>query len=386
MATTRLKPGITARCVAGQMQVDWQLAGSTGSLSVLRVRDEQPAVGAVAESSRQSTVHDLPEPARLVVTPSGGQVFPADTQLSGTLSIIVNGQVAQDFRLPDLNVSGTPYAVLATLVPQAGFWEIDVPTDFGGTAAEPPPPPSAPGKAPARRRAAPDTNEQPDLEGTAKLAWYAARRSAQGARAVAPRELQLAVDRSASFLPLVRGRTGQAILDVVIGVNAVCGTEKQVSVWALGSLPAPVRPALSSKNAEGYWTDRLGADAHTGGTLVAPLIRETATDSRDRTVVILTDGAPADLDDVVAEIVAAQAAGTRTRWHVLALATSTSDPRVRQEPWRDELGTLAPLQARGLLTCSAIAPALEEDWFLPLIEDEDSLAGIVSSLPLWGAA
>ena len=377
MATTRLNAGVTARCPEGRMTVGWKADGlAAGGMLLEVVKVSDPATAALGTSPlgpTQTLIAGLPEAVAILVRPAFGSTFAHDAHVELALTLRVDNVEAGQYLLPRVNVSGTPSTTLAVLSPNPGFWQIDVPASLGG-------PPMIVGSDPAGG----SLPVESELEGLARSAAFAARRSAGATRVAAPRELHVAVDRSASFLPLVRQGSGQALLELVLGVNEVAGSEAQVGLWTMGNVPQQVRPSLTKSNLNGYWSTAFGDQAHTGGTLVAPLIAQTNSNARDRTVIILTDGAPADAEDVATAVAEARAEGTRTTWHLLALARSSADPHVRQEPWRDELATLAPLARAGVLSYSAISPSAEASWLTDRLQDQDVMHQIVDQLPLWG--
>lgn len=382
MATVRLKPGGSARCPQGMITLDWRVAaGAPGdvALEVVRVSSpDQPAVAVSPTGPGQVLIAALPEGVAVQVRPTSGDSFGNGVSVNAQITLRVGGVEAAQYVLPATDVSGTPRTTLLRLTPETGFWQLDVPADNGVTTTV-----RTASPAPGTPTPAGDVN----LEGAARDAAYAARRRTGGARLpeTLRSELHLAVDRSASLLPLVRAGSGQALMDLVVGVNEVVGSTPTVSLWALGSTPTPLRPGLTRGSAAGRWAGELRDAASTGGTLVAPLVAETASGAAPRTVLIVTDGPPADLPELEAALLRARQEGTRTRWHVLALARTTGDSTVRLESWRDELSRLQPLVSAGLLTCSGITPTDKAGWLPALLADEASLDAVVDALPFWDA-
>lgn len=380
MATLRLSAGGSARCPEGMLTLDWRVAGGSPADVALEVNQvASPATPAVAVSptgSGKVLIAALPEAVEVQVSPVSGDTFGNGVTVSTQLTLRVGGVEAAQYLLPEADVSGTPRTTLLRLTPQPGFWQLDVPTDVEVQQSAP---------AASAPRPAVSSEPETDLDGLARDAAYAARRRAGSARLPEDRrsELHLAVDRSASMLPLVRGGSGQGVMDVVVGVNDVVGSSSTVALWSLGSIPVPMRPGLTRASAAGRWSAELAERASTGGTLVAPLVSETAGSGPRRTVLVLTDGPPADLPELAAALQSARQAGTSTRWHVLALARTAGDRQVQRDPWRDELASLAPLVRDGLLTCSGITPGEREGWLPELLADEAELARVVDALPFW---
>ena len=376
MATTRLNPSSSARCPEGRLTVDWRLdGGSTDAYLVTVVPVAMPGRPAVAVSqtgAEQLLISTLPEAVEVVVRCPGG-TFPNGLGISAQLTLRIGDTEVDRYILPRADISGTSGATLVVLSPHAGFWQIDIPADLvrqtGPPEGEGPPGP---------------TSGVPQV-GLAQEAAYAARRSAGVARLPQHRrsELHLAVDRSASLLPLVRDGSGQALLELLLGVNGVAGSQPDVALWSLDSLPRSVPAGLTPANVDGRWVGAFGAQAQTGGTLLAPLVAATHTPTGARTVVVLTDGVPADLDELRAALGTARAEGSRTRWHLLALARSAGDPGVQLEPWRDELQPLAPLVADGLLSCSALSPELSPGWLVTRLTEPRDLRRAIDALPFW---
>lgn len=367
MATTRLAPNGSARCPAGRLTVDWRLHGGpaddrlptgTSLVSVVTVAAPgRPAVAVSRTGAGQLLIAALPEPVEVVVRCPVG-TFPDGLAISVQLTLRVGEVEVDRYVLPRADISGTSGTTLVVLTPQPGFWQLDVPT-------------------------------RPDAElalvGLARQAAYTARRSAGSARLPQDRRsaLHLAVDRSASLVPLVRDGSGQALLELLLGVNEVVGSQPDVALWSLDSLPRPLPDGLSRATVEGRWAAAFGGQAQTGGTLLTPLVAATRTTTDARTVIVLTDGVPADLDELRAALASARADGSRTRWHLLALARSVGDPEVQRDPWRDELAPLAPLVADGLLTCSAVWPELSPGWLATRLAEPLALRRALDALPFW---
>ena len=376
MATTRLNPSGSARCPEGRLTVDWRLDGGLADgrlVTVITVAaPARPAAAVSQTGAEQLLISALPEAVEVVVR-CLGSTFPNGLGISAQLTLRIGEIEVDRYVLPRADISGTSGTTLVVLTPHPGFWQLDVPADLG----------RQPGPADAIEGSGARTG--PPLIGLAQAAAYAARRSAGTVRLSADRrsELHLAVDRSASVLPLVGGGSGQALLELLLGVNQVVGSQPDVALWSLDSLPRSVPAGLSPTNVDGRWSSAFGAQAQTGGTLLAPLVAATGTTTGARTVVVLTDGIPADLEELRTALTSARARGSPTRWHLLALARSLADPGVQLEPWRDELQPLAPLITDGLLTCSALSPAVSPGWLATRLAEPGHLRLAIDALPFW---
>ncbi|MCW2606750.1 MAG: hypothetical protein JWO60_1443, partial [Frankiales bacterium] len=228
----------------------------------------------------------------------------------------------------------------------------------------------------------------PDQDDLVQRAAWAVRRQTGVARLGpdARTELQVAVDRSASLLPALRTGAVQALLEVLLGANGVCGAADAVPVWELGAVPQRLPQPLDRSTAPGFVAHVLGERVTTDGTLLAPLVRTTAAAGPPRTVVVVTDGVPADLEQVTAALRDTTRARGTTRWHLLAVARGADDPTVQHERWRDELAALQPLVAERLLTVSSVAPGNGGGWLTARLADVAALDALVAGLPLRPAA
>jgi hypothetical protein len=368
MAVTRLTPGGSARLAPGLLKLNWQVSGATRQneleLAVEALgRPGSVAAGIQSTGSGQALIAALPEAVRVVARRSDGGHFPPVTRLDVQVELRVGQADGGQFVLPTTDVSGTTETELFRLMPREGFAEFEVS-----------PAPTAVVNPPA------DTSL---LQRTV----YSARRLIGGdgqLPAAARRELVVAVDRSASMLPLIRSGVRRDLLELLLGVSQVLSGSRGVPVWQLGRVPRQVRPALSPDTLDRY-DDVLGRSASTEGTVVAPLLSSTAGSVKARVVVVVTDGVPADIDGVTAALAEPAVAGGRTSWHVLALARSLEDPAVRATPWRDELGPLRAI-ASEQLTVSSIAPGNGDGWLGERLADDDALDDVVAALPFWWSA
>jgi hypothetical protein len=400
MALIRLNPGASVQCSLGEFVLDCHVDGADADVLTLQVtqqaQPDQPAAAVNRAGVAQLVVAALPVAVDVVAVPTTGQNFGNDVIVSAQVTLLIGGNPVSQYSLPRINVSGTPFTTLVTISPFSGYAQLDVPLDAvvarqhetsrppvpvpaGSTSGRPAEPAGPAGSA------APAEHPVHSAEtGLAQQAAYAARRRAGSGKLPADQRthLFLAVDRSASFLPAVRSGAAQCLLEVLVGVNEVTGVDNRVHVFEAAAVARPVRQ-LTTANLDGYWTDVLGDQAHTGGVLTAALVAETDSATDRRTVVVITDGLPPDLDELTQALSAARAAGTRTRLHLLCIAKSVADPETRREPWRDELAAVGALRDEGLLTCSAITPGTGEGWLRSHLSDGAVLDAVVSALPFW---
>jgi hypothetical protein len=189
------------------------------------------------------------------------------------------------------------------------------------------------------------------------------------------------------MLPHVRSGVRRTLLQVVLGINAGIGLSSEITVWQLGRSVAAVDKPLSNETIQGY-DGHLGDVPYTAGTALAPIVRATAAGSRPRLVIVITDGVPADLDDLQKALTDVESEGIH-RWHLLVLARSSGDPEVLAEPWRDELWSLSTIDSKSF-SYSAITPETAEgNWLEKSLADDHAgrvaMRRIVAGLVLNGA-
>jgi hypothetical protein len=366
MALLRIYPGRTAKCGPGDFVVDYAVEGAPAGSVLVKVEHEgahgQPAEGVNWTGPSQLVVAAPSGAVAVTAYPASGPFFANGVAIGLQVTLKVDGQHVSTYGLPVTDISGTSSTTLLIIRPQSDYNELVVPL-------------SGPGRAPE--------------DGTLmKDAIYAARRRSGVAKLATDQQSRMfiAVDRSASFLTAVRNGAAQAVLELLLGVNDVVGLDSEVRVYEAAGVPEGHHPSLSMHNLNDYWETTLGHAAHTGGVYAAPLVGATASSTERRTVVVVTDGLPPDLTELADALRATRSAGMRNRVHVLALARSNSDPAVRREPWRDELGPLARLRDEGLLTYSSISPGQEADWLRTRLSDQLSLDDVVAGLPFWEVA
>jgi hypothetical protein len=382
MTVTKLRPGDSTICRPGTLEVDWQVRGA--SAQAVRVELEAltaagPSAVAVQAVGPQSLLlSSLPEAVALVARPQPNETAFADAiTFQAQISLRVGNADADQVVLAPVDVSGTASAVLFTVAPAPGGWEITA-APAGRSAA---PPAGSPAPEPGSRRLPPE----PPTATVSPLrrAEFATRRYVGGAVALPADQrttMVVAVDRSASMLPHQRSGALSSILELILGVNAVCGTDSVVPMWRMSREPGPIRPDLSESSVGGYVENVLGDQALTSGTALAPLIDLLPRDAGRQTVFLITDDVPPDLDASAAALRARPDPPGSLSWHLLVLARHRTDPLVRAEPWRDELRPLAPLADGGLLTVSAIAPDDTSNWLANRLASPDELAAVVSGL------
>jgi len=360
MTVTILDARGAVPCAAGPLEVEW--TGPDGVSVVLECRST-PGRGATHVQrlgDRSLLLTGLPEDVALVARPvTPGTVFADRVVVGVQLSSHDSGD---QIVVPPVDVSGTTAAVLLTVGSRDGRWLV--------TAEE---------GAATRSSTLPVGEVSP--ESLVKRAAYGTRRRI-GASSLPPlqqRSMVAVVDRSASMLAHQRSGAVQSLLEVVLGVNLVCGMHREVPVWTLELPPRQLSRALDVTDVGRYVTERLDPEPYTSGCTLAPLIRDL--DPADPAVaVVITDDVPADLP----EVAAALAANVRpVAWHLLAIARGPGDPAVRLEPWRDELSALAPMVGSRLLTVSSVTPGSEPGWLARELAAPDRLDGLVAGLGLF---
>jgi hypothetical protein len=376
MAVIKLGAGQTTTLPpSGTLGLTWQVTGLHASQVQLRFERTdspgQPAPAAQATGPNSWLVPALPVAATVIVRPAAGGTFPDGVRIDQQLSLRLGASGSDEFVLPSVDVSGTSQSSLLELVPLAGVWQLTV----------------AGARVPARTAPRGEvTAPSPDLPELTQSAIYRSRELA-GPDGVLPEhlhtELQIAIDGSASMLPFVRSGARRSLLEVLVGVNAVAGTSAEMRVWQLGTSPEPSPRGLSNETVQTY-DALLGSVPRTTGTVLAPLVQATANGTR-RTVIVLSDGVPADLDDLQDALGAARGSGSQTRWHLLAFARSTADPAVRLEPWRDELTSLRRLLGDSL-TASSVSPGDGEGWLAQRLADTSQVMALVAGLGLVGGS
>ena len=244
------------------------------------------------------------------------------------------------------------------------------PPSVGG----PPPPVTPPG--PATPSAPVQLGALPEL---ARRTNYACRRQIDGSRLPASqlRDVVVAVDRSASMLPAVRGGALTSLLEILLGLATVVGREPLLPVWQLGAAPRPVRRAVTPDTVAGFVAAELSEQASLSGVALTPLVDQIGSPARPTSVFVITDGVPPDTD-VFASVVAGRSAPVS--WHLLALARSGTDPRVSAEPWADEL---TALRRDGWASVAALSPEPHDGWVAERLADDRQLDLLVADLFPW---
>jgi hypothetical protein len=381
VTVTMLRPGTNLLCPPSPMEIDWQVGRSTAT----RVRvafealagDNRPG-GIVRPLGAQCLLlTGLPETIALVARPATDEYFGDGVTFDVQLSLRGDDSAQGDqVVLQPHDVSGTASAVLLTIAPEPRGWNI-VAAETGRSAATLP----VGGPVEHRYPDAPTSADDPIAQRSA----YSARRHA--GRSAQPSELlntyTVAVDHSASMMPHHQSGAVQSLLEVVYGINLVCGTDRVVPVWTTGEPPVRQRPDLSADTLSSYVDAVLSEHPFTSGTTFAPLVDDVATTAGRDAVLIISDDVPADLDAFTGAL-ARPPGVARVSWHLLLIARS-QDQLTQAEPWRNELRPLAALVDRGLVTASAVTPDDPPGWLAARLAVPDYLHAVVGGLGISSA-
>jgi hypothetical protein len=154
-------------------------------------------------------------------------------------------------------------------------------------------------------------------------------------------------------------------------------------VWALDSPPRRLPRPLDLSTVTGYAEAELAHGPFGSGSALAPLIEQIDSGQEGDACLVVSDGAPADLDAVTMALTARTRPAT---WHLLAIACGPDDPAVRREPWRDELRALEPAVRSGLLTVATVPPGNRPGWLGDDLSSADRLDAVVGALGLASGA
>lgn len=432
MAISILSPGVSVRCASAPLTMEWNVDGMPAHALDLRVErqsssgDGQPVrVRPLRPGQLLIPVPD--EPLVVIARPVSGHVFPD----SVFLELRFRTPTSAEYVLSDSDLSGTPGSRLASIAPGDGVLVLTAEPDLlqpappaqpseptsapqppgvrtgGGAAAQPPGPSqpevprpqqdvnwsstSGPFSVPGSDGSGYSHNRpfgQPSapvnldaLPGLAKRTAYAARRQVDAARLPASQQrlIVLAIDRSASMLPVLRSGAVDALLEVLIGLSAVVGRNTELPVWQLGATPRPTSGPLLPTATDSFVDRELREEASITGTVLAPLAERVGTSEGPTSVFVVTDGSPPDLE-------AFRAAVSRSRrqvaWHLIAFARSTTDPQVRAEPWTDEL---VRMPRDVWASVASITPSRGDGWLQRRLEDPTELETLVADLFDWPA-
>jgi len=373
MTIRKVQPGRPQAVDPIPLQLSWQADGPRSvELRVERTDSPgHPAPGVHELDGDRRLIESVSGPIVASVRPVGEPVFPDGTLIHTQLAT-TDG--AAQYAMSSLDVSGTQKSILFTITPEAGKWTLLVPL-------------TAPPMSSNRPKGITEPERDPkDLPPVAQSAVYRVRQlvGPTGEVPVESRtEVHLAVDQSASMLPHVRSGARRTILELVLGVNVAVGLATDIPVWRLGRAVEQVNPPLSGGSIEGY-DDYLGELPYTTGTAMAPLVRAASAGRRRRLVIVVSDGVPADIEDLRSALAETEPEG-ETRWHLLALARSVEDPEVIADPWKDELAPLSELASR-VFSYSAITPLPPDNanWLEEALADSEqgraTMLRIVSGL------
>jgi len=387
MTVTKLRPNDSTICAAGLLQIDWQIRGATVETVHVEMQTLNGAgtpAPAVQTIGRQGLMlASLPEPVALVARPrSVRAAFTDGVTFQTQISLPASDADADQIVLTPVDVSGTSSAVLFTVAPAPGGWKVTAapagqsPTPYAPASQPPPATPDGPDSN------HPTSDPQTATVATVRRAMYAARRHVGASTLPADQliTIAVAVDRSASMLPHQRSGALQAILELILGVNTVCGANRSIPVWKMSHHPCQMRPDLSESSIAGYVETVLDDQALTSGTVLAPLVEQIPRNANRQIVFVITDDVPPDMNATAAAMQARRDPPETPSWHLIVLARHRSDPAVRTEPWRDELRPLAPLVDDGLITMSAITPDDSPDWLADRLTSSDELDAVVAAL------
>jgi hypothetical protein len=376
VTVTILQPGSERGFTPGQVTIAWKVEGGRPAdvlVQVLIADSDVEATSVRALEPGRLRLSTLPQRVSVTARPVEADVFPDGTVLTGQITSHTDGEPEQ-FVLPRIDVSGTPYVILVQLFPDTDAWHIAVP---------PHELPRGPRTPPGSRGVSLDEGSVglPDPTGDLVVkAGYSARRQVGVPRlpVASQWQLRIAIDRSASFLPFMHSGAVQTLLEVLIGINGVIGNRKEVEVWDLAPSPRRLPVLLAEENVHDYADQHLQRRTLVGGSPLEPLVHDLSGSGRTMNVV-LTDGAPPDLKGVTDRL-RQSAEPTGAAWHMLVIGRGPDDPEVRRQPWRDELSDLRPFLAEGLLRASSVTPESGVAWLAHRLENTASLDQLVGAL------
>jgi hypothetical protein len=359
MPVTMLNPGDQHPMRAAALEVGWRVQGCARDQVLVTFEDGggHPAAQVQPVGPQSLLLTGWPQAVALVARPVGTGAFPDGVRLDAYLNSKSHQTTGDQVVLPSFDISSTSSALLLTVAPAGDGCVVAVPAATSTPAA--------------------------DLgsDSLVQRAAYSARRQS-GSHTMPDhlrRTVSLAIDQSASMLPHHRSGAVQSLLELVLGVNLMCGTAETVPVWSLESPPRRLPRALERTTITGYAAEELGRGPFTSGSALAPLIEHIDHSGTGDACVVVTDGVPADLNAVTTALTA------RTRpvsWHLLAVARGPADPAARSEPWLDELRALDPAIRAGLLAVASISPGDQPDWLAGALSSAGELDALVGALAL----
>ncbi|MDT4994070.1 MAG: hypothetical protein QOH97_3962 [Actinoplanes sp.] len=360
MPVTVLSAGDSLPTRASALEIGWQIRGERPDQVIVafEVAGERAAVHVQHIGPQNLLLTGWSEAVALVARPTvPGAVFVDGVGLDVQITVRSDNVSGDQIVLPPFDVSSTRAAHLLTVTPAGDGCIVAVSSSAGSPAA----------------RLDPGSLVQ-------RAAWSARRQS--GTQTLPDhlrRTVSVAVDQSASMLPHHRSGAVQSLLEMLFGVNLLCGTAEAVPVWSLESPPRRLSRSLDRTTVLGYADAELSRGPFSSGSTLAPLIEQIDRSGTGDACVVMTDGVPADLDAVTTALSA------RTRpvtWHLLAIATGPDDPAVQTEPWRDELRALGPAVRAGFLTVASVSPGGEPGWLADDLTSADRLDLVVGALGL----
>jgi hypothetical protein len=361
---TVLNPGDSLPIRASALEIGWQIRGERPDQVTVafEAAGERPAVHVQHLGPQSLLLTGWPEAVALVARPAvSGAAFADGVGFDVQITVRSDNASADQIVLPPFDASSTRAAHLLTVTPAGNGCTVAVSTSAGTPAAK------------------------LDPGSLVQRAAYSARRHS-GTQTLPDdlrRTVSVAVDQSASMLPHHRSGAVQSLLEIVLGVNLLCGTAEAVPVWSLESPPRRLSRSLDRTTVLGYADAELSHGPFSSGSTLAPLIEQIDRSGTGDACVVVTDGAPADLDAVTTALSARTRPAT---WHLLAIATGPDDPAVRVEPWRDELRALGPAVRAGLLSVASISPGDQPGWLAHDLTSADRLDAVVGALGLTSGA
>jgi hypothetical protein len=376
MTVIMLRPGMSAGCPAGALEIDWHARGvAPSSVTVIvEVLDApgRPAPAVLPVGDQTLRLTGLPAAVALTARPrNAGTVFPDGVIFDVRLSMGAGQDGSDQMVLAPVDISGTAISTPLTITPTPTGWEVTAVSSGHWVSADT-----------AGATSGAGSDESTTL---VQRATWSARRHA-GAHSLPPNRLTefvLAVDGSASMLTHHRSGAVRALLELFLGVNAVCGANQAIAIWGTGWAPARLRTDLTTATLDECDAMVIDDRALTSGTALAPLVTVLPPARSRRTVFVITDDVPPDLDAATIALAARPDVPHLTAWHLLELALGRQDPTARVEPWRDESRPLATLVERGLATTSAITPGNGQGWLAESLSTRDHLDALVGDLCLW---
>ncbi len=316
-----LRPGQSVRRPAVLALVSW--TSTSGGKVAVTVEAEEGSSGAtvVTPAPGKLVVPRLEGPVRLVANPEGTATFETGTTVQ--LQVVLRApDGSQEEVLPEsTDLSASSSRTLLRLAPAEGqTWQVALDSE----------------------------SYEVSLSDEARRAYYAARRAVPAPDPGGGTTL-LAVDGSASMAAAVHSGLLQDVFDVFAGVASHCVDPSQdVPVLVYGARPRLTEQALRPSSSAGYVARHLSSRAPTSGAVLAPVVSRALSLGHAR-VVVVSDSAPADLDDLT-RLLAGGSPGVAVTYLLLGQsqwAAHRDDVVTTDMAWRDEARALHPLIDEG---------------------------------------